>query len=1002
MPGPVIGYATLQVIPSLRGLDASISRQLGGLGSLGRNVGQDFSRSFASSLTTGVAGAVAAVAAATAAAFAVVAKTGIQAAAANESAAVSFEVLLGSAEKAKSFMEELREFAQTTPFEFSELQGTASQLLAVGIAAKDIVPILTSLGNSTAAMGTGSDGIRRAVVALQQMNSAQKITAQDLNQLREAGVPVFELLANATGKTTREISKMREAGELGRRELDLLMASLVSGEGLERFDGLLQKQSKTFEGMISNLKDITTQQLAGLFTPMLEGFKGLLPAITPAIDRLGTAATGILDPLVEQGLPVLEKFASLGVGFLEDYLQGYSDILPAVLDLADGLANALGPVLGETGELFKAMAAEIGPELEPLFATFSDVLSENAVAIADLIGSFASLAPAAADLLNAVAPMLEVLLRLTTPAMVAGLEAFASGVEAIAGPAKTAAGFVGALVSPLAVLADALDRKPSGDGDAGISVALSKARLLASTAAITTTVMAGLNKEITRPPSAGPTALEDMLGNISQALKLTAVQRDLASSFRELAEAQATAAGRGKVIADLQAAAAEQRQNDLEAIRDAEEAAAEAVAAAQERVQAAVDAVAHARADDVEAAAESEAAQRSLEEALVAVAEAYDKARERIKLLREEQLPLSENTVERAQEAIAQAEADLREIQYQGDDPFTASNEVTEAQRQLEEAQIRLAQAEREHAEVAQEVADAEASNYSSTTEVTSAVEGLETAQDNVAAAEERRLGTIAAIDDALAAQAQAERDAATAAEEAQKRISDAHADAASNAATAAQGIKDAIDGAIAKLGDLELAAKNSAVATAEYMSQINAPVGEIALALGVAEDFVKPGTPIYEWLQQLKATLSAAGSDRTGGGYGFAYPNRMGGLYSFASGGVTPAHIGRGTLFKWAEPQTGGEAFIPRLGNLFRSESILRHVASDWFGGRYLSAKEMDKRPAWPMRSFEWGGVVDHGGGSGRRGGGVVIETQVNNFPQTDPATAVALWERKTYERAR
>jgi hypothetical protein len=68
---------------------------------------------------------------------------------------------------------------------------------------------------------------------------------------------------------------------------------------------------------------------------------------------------------------------------------------------------------------------------------------------------------------------------------------------------------------------------------------------------------------------------------------------------------------------------------------------------------------------------------------------------------------------------------------------------------------------------------------------------------------------------------------------------------------------------------------------------------------------------------------------------YGVVH-NRHGGLYSFAGGGVTPAHVAMGTRYKWAEPETGGEAFVPKKGNKDRSLSILATAAA-WYGSKVV-----------------------------------------------------------------
>ena len=143
---------------------------------------------------------------------------GIKTAAGNEQAEIAFTTMLGSAEKAGAFLGDLQTFAAKTPFEFPELQTAASSLISAGINANDVIPIMTTLGDVTSGMGTGSEGIKRATVALQQMQAAGKITGEDLNQLRDAGVPVYDLLATATGKSKAEVVKLAQAGKLGKKE----------------------------------------------------------------------------------------------------------------------------------------------------------------------------------------------------------------------------------------------------------------------------------------------------------------------------------------------------------------------------------------------------------------------------------------------------------------------------------------------------------------------------------------------------------------------------------------------------------------------------------------------------------------------------------------------------------------------------------------------------------------------------------------------------------------
>ncbi len=276
-----------------------------------------------------LAGSAKAVGAAGAGAIAAAGAVGISTAAQMEQAKIAFTTMLGSGQKADAFLRDLSAFAAKTPFEFPELQTAASSLVSAGIEADKVIPIMTTLGDVTSGMGTGSEGVKRATVALQQMNAAGRITGEDLNQLRDAGIPVYDLLASATGKSKAEVVALAQAGKLGKTELGQMMEALESGKGLERFSGLMKEQSQSLTGLWSTLKDTFSV--------------GMATAIEPLI------------PLIKQGL-----------GGASDFL---AKVLPKVAVGLTGFANGLtglGPVPGYTGWL-----NTLGDTLNQLWSGFT-------------------------------------------------------------------------------------------------------------------------------------------------------------------------------------------------------------------------------------------------------------------------------------------------------------------------------------------------------------------------------------------------------------------------------------------------------------------------------------------------------------------------------------------------------------------------------------------------------------------------------------------------------
>jgi tape measure domain-containing protein len=244
----------------------SLRSQLGGIAAGGAFVAK----------TVGGIGAVFGGAAAGAGLF------GLKTASSLEQAQIGFTTMLGSAEKAQTFIAQMTDFAKKTPFEFTDVQTAASQLLAFGFASKDVLPTLTAVGDAAAGLGTGAEGVSRITKALGQIKAKGRIQSDELLQLYEAGIPALDLLAKKLGKTTKETQEMVTDGLV---PADTAITALT--EGMEqRFGGLMEKQSHTLGGIFSNLKDNVTLGLATALKPVTEELKYLMPG---AIRTTGVA-----------------------------------------------------------------------------------------------------------------------------------------------------------------------------------------------------------------------------------------------------------------------------------------------------------------------------------------------------------------------------------------------------------------------------------------------------------------------------------------------------------------------------------------------------------------------------------------------------------------------------------------------------------------------------------------------------------------------------------------
>lgn len=193
-----------------------------------------------------------------------------------EQAQIAFTTMLGSAEKAKSFIQELWQFAAKTPFEFPDVQQGARMLLAMGFAAKEVVPWLTSIGNATSALGASQEVIQRVILAIGQIRAKGKLMGEEIRQLAETGIPVVEILAKKLGMAKEEIMEGGRAGIDAERALAALYGGLN-----ERFGGGMLAQSRTFKGLFTTLKDNTMALLGGLG----DGIRGKLqPRLMQIVD----------------------------------------------------------------------------------------------------------------------------------------------------------------------------------------------------------------------------------------------------------------------------------------------------------------------------------------------------------------------------------------------------------------------------------------------------------------------------------------------------------------------------------------------------------------------------------------------------------------------------------------------------------------------------------------------------------------------------------------------
>lgn len=173
-----------------------------------------------------------------------------------EQASISFEVMLWSEEKAINLLKDLSQFAKQSPFELLGIRQSAKQLLAFGIDAENLIPTLKVLGDVASGTGTGLD---RIAYAFWQVRAAWRLTGNELRQFTEAWVPLIDELAKLFWVTAWEIKEMVSEWTVWFNDVQQAFVNMTSEWG--KFFNMMERQTTTLSGKISNLKDKFNQLL---------------------------------------------------------------------------------------------------------------------------------------------------------------------------------------------------------------------------------------------------------------------------------------------------------------------------------------------------------------------------------------------------------------------------------------------------------------------------------------------------------------------------------------------------------------------------------------------------------------------------------------------------------------------------------------------------------------------------------------------------------------------
>lgn len=198
---------------------------------------------------------------------------------------ISFKTMLGSGEQANELLAQLAQTAASTPFDLQGIASSAKNMLAYGFAADQVNETIVRLGNVAAGL---SQPLGDIVYLYGSLRASGRVTNIDIRQFANRGIPIYEELAKVLGKSVSEINSLVSAGKVGFPDIEQAFQNMTNKGG--KFYNLMQAQSESLTGQISNLQD----------------------NIDMMFNELGKASEGILSSGVKAVAYLVENYEKIG------------------------------------------------------------------------------------------------------------------------------------------------------------------------------------------------------------------------------------------------------------------------------------------------------------------------------------------------------------------------------------------------------------------------------------------------------------------------------------------------------------------------------------------------------------------------------------------------------------------------------------------------------------------------------------------------------------------
>lgn len=280
-----------------------------------------------------------------------------------QSAEAALTGLYGSAQQAQSMLTRLRAIAKSSPIDYGTWIAGAQSLAYMGYEGDRAVTVLKRIETALVASGKGADSMNRVTEAMLAMVNQGKASADEINQMSQAGFPAWEMLANHMGMSIADVRKAVEAGKLS---IEDMIAAMEKGGGptFAKMAAAAKAGGSTLANTFARVKNNVVLSLSEMIQP-------LITRLTPAVARAGDA--------VQRGFAALPGLLrrigdSAGFGLLVAGLRDlWGTVTDAVVPALDNLWQAIQPVVAVVGGAllfaFRAVAAILRDWIGPALVT---------------------------------------------------------------------------------------------------------------------------------------------------------------------------------------------------------------------------------------------------------------------------------------------------------------------------------------------------------------------------------------------------------------------------------------------------------------------------------------------------------------------------------------------------------------------------------------------------------------------------------------------------------